>query len=1235
MPVFNNILAGASGQSTGYDIDQSLRISLDNDNYLSRTFSTGNRKTWTASFWLKNSDLGVSKEFISVYEDSSNRCTLGITSDKFYYYDRSGGADKAEIYSDMLVRDPSAWYQIVLVHDSTESLAGDRFKVFVNGTQQNLTTTTAIALNQDGMVNKAVLHRIGQYAGSSVAAMGGYLAEFHFIDGTALDASSFGQTDAATNQWKPIEVTGSYGTNGFYQKYSATELADSFTDSADHSVHTVTPVGTTHTDTTIKKFGTASCQLDGDSDYLSIPDSSDWDFGTGDFTLEGWIYCTDSSVTNRLFCHTAHGVSGQQGFNYYYAGDGRFTWSTNGTDEFSWTHASLAISDNTWGHIALTRTGQDLKVYANGVLKDSTTNSSLTTVYGGGEPLFIGAMNQSDTSVTGYFAGYIDEVRFSNTVRYSGAFDVATTAFTSDQYTKLLLHMDGSDGGTTFTDSSDSGGGRHTITANGDVTNTRAQYKIGDSSIKFDGTGDQLTAPSSTDWNPYGISFTAEFWLNVDSFAHTYDWLLGNTGVNNTGWNIQLASTGGKLNFLVGSGSGWDINTVSSGTGYAISTGTWYHVAVVKIGTAWTMYVDGTSRATGTSAATDYNNALQVGKSTLWSSDPRDFDGYLDEIRISNSARYTTTFTPSTTAFVADANTKLLIHSDFDGGLGADSSGNKNDFAVTNLVATDQMLDTPTNNYCTLSPIDKSGGTLLEGNLKLDASTAWIEGRSTQAVSSGKWYFEVYVVSPDAFGVGLRETGYRLFNGLYWSSSSFAASTYGTVYGYKRNGTTNYKVTNTVETSISGSVVAGDILGFEVDLDSATTTLKWNLNGVAQTTLFSSLSALEYAIGWESYNSDLIFNFGQDSSFAGNETAQGNGGDGEDFYYTPPSGFVALNTDNLSAPEIALPTDHFNTVLYTGDGAADHDITGVGFQPDFTWIKMRSSTGLNMTFDIIRGAGEYLVTNNTEEQKTDATSLLSFDSDGISVGTGWHVNSSGATFVNWNWKAGGTAASNGDGDITSSVSANPTAGFSIVSYTGTGATATVGHGLSVAPDLIIVKNRDTDATAWATYVKPLGNAKRLQLDDPYQEQATGLWDSTSPTASVFTIINDGMAGSSGEDYIAYCFNSIESYSKVGLYEGNNNADGTFIYTGFKPALLIYKSVDTAMDWGIVDDKRSPYNTLTKYLSPNGNGAEITNSFGDFTSNGVKMRNVYGGANAANTYIYYAIAESPFKTSNAR
>ena len=339
---------------------------------------------------------------------------------------------------------------------------------------------------------------------------------------------------------------------------------------------------------------------------------------------------------------------------------------------------------------------------------------------------------------------------------------------------------------------------------------------------------------------------------------------------------------------------------------------------------------------------------------------------------------------------------------------------------------------------------------------------------------------------------------------------------------------------------------------------------------------------------------------------------------------------------------IDKPTDYFNTVLYTGNNSSSHSITGVGFQPDWVWIKPRNGTDGHVLTDSVRGALKRLRSEGTNAEDTLSGSLSSFDSDGFTVGNAGEVNSSSYNFVAWNWLAGGSASSNTDGSITSSVSANTTAGFSIVSYTATGSTATIGHGLGAVPNWILVKKRaGGTARDWAVYHSANTSAPETEILYLNNTDATAdssvYWNDTAPTSSVFTVgTGNEVNESSGNTYIAYCFAEKKGYSKFGSYTGNGNADGTFVYTGFKPAFVMTKRSSNTENWYIIDNKRSPFNPPLNALSPNLSHAEDTNATGriqDFLSNGFKLRTSDTAVNGSgDSYIYMAFAENPFVTS---
>jgi hypothetical protein len=332
-------------------------------------------------------------------------------------------------------------------------------------------------------------------------------------------------------------------------------------------------------------------------------------------------------------------------------------------------------------------------------------------------------------------------------------------------------------------------------------------------------------------------------------------------------------------------------------------------------------------------------------------------------------------------------------------------------------------------------------------------------------------------------------------------------------------------------------------------------------------------------------------------------------------------------------------SSYFNTVIYTGTGSSN-SLTGVGFQPDWVWIKKRNGTVGHRLYDAVRGVQNTLFSSDPAAEATgQTTTLTAFNSDGFTVISESGVNASGDTYVAWNWLANNTSgSSNTAGTITSTVAANTTAGFSVVSYTGTGANATVGHGLGATPKMIIVKNRSA-IESWIVYHSTLGNTKFLELNDAGAEQTSStIWNNTSPTSTLFTVGTNSKVNGNTNAMIAYCFAEVKGFSKFGSYTGNGSADGTFLYTGFKPAFLIVKRYnDAGYDWLMYDNKRQvEFNVVDDFLNPNTSSAETTgnaNQSLDFLSNGVKFRGSGASSNGSGaSYIYMAFAENPFVSS---
>jgi hypothetical protein len=335
-----------------------------------------------------------------------------------------------------------------------------------------------------------------------------------------------------------------------------------------------------------------------------------------------------------------------------------------------------------------------------------------------------------------------------------------------------------------------------------------------------------------------------------------------------------------------------------------------------------------------------------------------------------------------------------------------------------------------------------------------------------------------------------------------------------------------------------------------------------------------------------------------------------------------------------------------DSTLYTGNGSTQTITNAGGFKPDFVWAKNRSGTRTHCLFDSVRGAGKVLLSQSTNAETGNSGDLLgSFNSNGFEVnlnylgGTNDSSNASGQTFVGWQWQAGSSTVTNTSGSISSQVRANTTAGFSIVTYTGTGANATVGHGLGVAPKMIIVKVRST-ANDWAVYHSGLTSAVfRLQLNTTIAQASTPTaWNSTAPTSTVFSVGTLTETNASAATYVAYCWAEIAGFSKFGSYTGNGSTDGTFVYTGFRPKFIMIKSSSAVGNWRIFDTSLNPYNLSTQSLAPNLINSENTGTtlVIDILSNGIKMKGNDSNTNGSGvTYIYAAFAENPFKNSNAR
>jgi hypothetical protein len=539
------------------------------------------------------------------------------------------------------------------------------------------------------------------------------------------------------------------------------------------------------------------------------------------------------------------------------------------------------------------------------------------------------------------------------------------------------------------------------------------------------------------------------------------------------------------------------------------------------------------------------------------------------------------------------------------------------------------MTDVPTltsataANFCTWNPLD-SKTAIASANLNSTYQTGLLSAKGTFGVTSGKWYWEVTVIATggsgqEGIGIGKIDT----FPPTGWVGDSTSS------WGYWSDGVRWH---NSGTSSYGASYTTGDVIGVALDMDAGT--LVFYKNNTSQGTAYSSITGtITPVVSNQNTSSSLALNCGQ-----------------RPFAYTPPTGFVALNTFNLPTPTIGATAstqaiNYMGATTYSGDSTSNRVIT-TGGGSDFVWIKRRNSTTNNILFDVIRGAGATLYSNLTNAEAANGSYYVQqFGNTGFTLGTGGDAadNITGGTYVAWTWKANGTGVSNTAGSITSTVSANTSAGFSVVTYTGNGTSgATVGHGLGVAPKMVIVKKRN-GADQWFTNhtsaSATAGSYLKLDSTAAVVSGNADVFNNTNPSSTVVTLGTDNGTNASGGTYVAYCFSEVAGYSKFGSYTGNGSADGSFVYTGFRPAYVMVKLSSGTDSWFVVDYARDPFNTTTRRLQPNSSGAESVDSSAyaiDFTANGFKLRTDNGQINGSgSTYIYACFAQFPLNYANAR
>jgi hypothetical protein len=743
------------------------------------------------------------------------------------------------------------------------------------------------------------------------------------------------------------------------------------------------------------------------------------------------------------------------------------------------------------------------------------------------------------------------------------------------------------------------------------------------------------------------------------------------------------ASTSTYLTFNTSDQINLTLNGVSAATSTAVfrDPSSWYHIVYQQNGSAQTIYVNNSSVATGTTAASIFNTAIshQIAAANTTNY----FDGYLGEINFIDGQA----LTPSSFG-QTDSTTGVWVPKKYTGTYGnngfylpltdtssttnlvKDSSGNANNWTPNNISLTagvtyDSMIDVPyctgqtggtqpSGNYAVLNPLNyfsipaAAPNTVVDGNLNATMVVGTYYNASASSIalpSTGKFYCEIKYASGGTNGGSL-----GIFSNTYAGTIASAPC-----FGVDWNASAQYVMHNGTNSSSADAncpSAAGQTIAIAVDMgagkiwigsDRASAgTIAWMNSGspASGTNPLISISGAgglytDWTIGTN------IWYFAVTGAYTGGQVMQANFGQ-RAFLNSPPSGFNALCAPNLASPTILNGAGYMAATTYTGTGATLNVVDTVGttsFKPDLVWVKSRSAATDHKLTDSVRGATFALSTDTTSGQTTDTTGVTAFNSNGFTLGANANYNTSAATYVGWQWLAGaGTTSSNSNGSITSTVCVNTTSGFSVVTYTGSGANATVGHGLGIAPSMFFIKNTST-TTSWPLYHTSIPATNYMLLNaNNGATTGTSTFNSTAPTSTVFSIGTTTNINSSAVVYVAYCFAAIPGYSAFGSYTGNGSADGPFVYCGFRPRYLLIKRSDVSgNDWDVTDTSRYLYNTgAANRLYPDLPNVEDTGMSLDIVSNGFKLRGTFTDGNVSGgTYIYAAFAENPFNYSLAR
>jgi len=1250
-------LATTAGAADAFEISRSLRFNSGDSAYLNRTpSSAGNRKTWTWSGWIKKTVQGSYQKFFSGGNTSDEHGFRFENTDQLSVYRYSGGMT-FQVKTTRVFRDPSAFFHLVVAYDSSQGTASNRVKIYINGVQEaDFATSNYPSQNSEYGINNTVEHGIGRLSGApSSEYFNGYLAEVNFIDGQALAPTDFGETDD-NGVWQAKEFTGTYGTPASTVLVGSPSYPSSFTSEGNKtSDQTGLSFGSwsgTYTGAETKIFKNSNTTAFALQLSLAGPtidrllwysdNATDWTYVgnvsslSNPYTLSGHKYYATSEGSGGATVTASSPATGVNSF--------RLAFTDNSSDAALGTDSSG--NSNTWTVNNLLALAPGLATANQGM--DVVTYSGNSTARNiGGLAFAPDLVIIKSRSNSGYNHYWVDSVRGTNKNLYSNLTESVHTAdrlssFNSDGF-GLTSHDGVNSSGKTYVAWCFRAGGAASSNTNGTITSSvSANTTYGFSVVTYTGNATQGASVG------HGLS-TAPSWIIVKRRDAATNWAVGHSGLG--AWN--------KVLYLNIRDSVYTQSEPFNGTTPTSSVFELYDSSTTNAsGGSYVAYVwseiagfSKFSSYTGSGASKAVTGLGFKPKYVLFKSSSKGATSWMiaDSTRGDNQILRAHTADQETTESIS-------FSFDADGFSFNTSNDNFNESGQTYIYAAfaekpdqsgiDSLVDTPSNaatpsdtgvgnevvgNYATLNPLDPTTATLSNGNLDCNLGNAATHVRGTFQISSGKRYWEITPTSLSGdmlIGICLPT---QVFNGDLNTSVAF------TYYNDGR------KFSNGSGSSYGASYTVNDVIGVAFDADAGT--LTYYKNGVSQGTAFTGLTA-EYfpavSDGSSGAASSFVINFGQRA-----------------FAY-PLSGYKSLNTASLPTPTIADGSKYFDTKLWTGNGGTQA-ITGLNFSPDFVWGKLRSGASAisHILYDAVRGAGSLKGINSDLTRAEggcydDASNhgyLDSFDANGFTVVDGNlttnYLNSNNDPYVAWAWDAGTSTVTNNDGSIASQVRANPSAGFSIVSYNAgltSSGSESIGHGLNTAPALIIGKDRDDGTHAWR--IRPFflnDNAyDYLEFDTGALAQFNSNDGTMSlPTSTTFDVNWNSSVGASN-DIIAYCFAPVEGYSAMGSYIGNASADGPFVSLSFRPALVIIKCSSTSnsyTNWDINDSARDTFNVADATLAANISDAENSGNIGtqkiDFLSNGFKIRQEPTSSSknlSGQTYIYIAFAENPFQAN---